>query len=758
MIKKEKKYLFILFLTCTLILMCYFGLYIINNVPQLYGTDIRPQWFLFYEEFRNLITNLFENKALPFYSWSTFLGNNFYASKSYYLMGDLFSYIGLLFNTGFFQTALILEIIKFYIAAYSMYYLLTQFGIKPIVKIIGAICFTFSGWAIFFSGQLVFHSFYALAPLYFAGLEKILQKRMPYLFIVLTTLCLFVNFYFFFTLSFCTVIYYIYRYYIINDSFKTFAKDTAITIGYYFIGVLITMILTLPTIFYILGSDRLGSFSEGLFFGQVQVYLHDLASMFVPNYLYIYNNNVFETKFHYSREICMYASALTAVSLPLIITCKSKLKKATLGVWIVFAFIMIFPRLGSVIHGFSDPSFRWTFFLILFNIITSCHILNDLENLKVSILKKSSLFIVLLILFIVPITAIIINQPVQDFTKQWTLFSIFAFVILLYSLTLYKKPRNMFKILLAFVTIELAASGLYLYNSRMDFSKKENYEFIDKVSHVLQDYDNQLNNTLDAIEPVNPTQYYRVYIPHESLYWSYSHNMSIIYQLNGLMTYDSTYSPSVNDLKVLEPSVKDFKSEWIFNIKDMNLLNFLNTKYAVVTNESELPKGGNWRLLSDNYRMSLSIYRNDSYRDLGTTYSKIDDINNYTDSSSLIDTIYAQSSDIEKIKPYLISNESSNLENISYYNNQLSGYVYSSESSFMIITLPYDKGWKVQVNGLTVPTYKVNGGFIGIPINAGDNNIEMYFTPQGFKQGAILSVVGVVCLFILILFESKKKK
>lgn len=755
MLKKERKHIFTLFCILTLIIGVYFLQYIITNSPVQYGTDIRPQWFLFYEEFRNLMTNLVENRSLPFYSWSSFLGTNFFASKSYYLMGDLFSYIGLLFKSDFFSTALILEIMKFYVAGFSTYLLLSQYKIKPIIKIVGSISFAFSGWAIFFSGQLVFLSFYALVPLYFVGVELYLQKKNAMLFILLTSMCLFTNFYFFFTLSCFTVVYVIYRYYILNDNFKTFIKDISLMILYYLIGVSITMILTLPTIHYILGSDRLGNFKEGIFFNQIQVYLHELSSMFVPNYLYIYSNNTFETSFHYTREIAMYCGLINVILLPCILSFKNKFKKATISVWLCFLLILIFPRLGSAVHGFGDPSFRWTFFMILFNIITSSVILNEISTLDKRIIKISAISMSIFLITIIPITAMIIGKSIFDYKTQWLLFSIFAILILIYLFVLLKS-KNVLKLILILTTLELGLSGYKLFHDKLSLSEIQDRKFINSVTHVLQDYDNQLNEMLDAIEPINNSQYYRVFVPHSSLYWDYSHNMSIIYQLNGTMTYDSAYAPSINDLKLLEPSIKDFESEWIFNIKDIDLLNFINVKYAIVSSEEELPPDGNWRLLSDSFRSSLLIYRNDDYRDLGTTYSKIKEIDDYTNAQSLLDTIYVDSNDFDEISQLLKSDTVSVLENIQYYNNQLSGYVYSDDQSFMVISLPYDSGWKVFINGKEVKSYKVNGGFIGIPIQKGDNQIEMYFTPEGFKIGAILSFVGLMLYISYIIFFIRK--
>ncbi|MPN54845.1 hypothetical protein SDC9_202522 [bioreactor metagenome] len=88
----------------------------------------------------------------------------------------------------------------------------------------------------------------------------------------------------------------------------------------------------------------------------------------------------------------------------------------------------------------------------------------------------------------------------------------------------------------------------------------------------------------------------------------------------------------------------------------------------------------------------------------------------------------------------------------------MSGYAESADDSFMVVTLPYDEGWKVEVNGETVRTYQVNGGYIGFPIDAGTNEINMYFVPAGFKAGFIVSAFGGLGFIILAVSEIRKHK
>lgn len=51
----------------------------------------------------------------------------------------------------------------------------------------------------------------------------------------------------------------------------------------------------------------------------------------------------------------------------------------------------------------------------------------------------------------------------------------------------------------------------------------------------------------------------------------------------------------------------------------------------------------------------------------------------------------------------------------------------------------------------------VNGGFIGFPVEAGENYIEMYFTAYGYKTGKILGMFGMICLFFIIIKKYLKK-
>ena len=97
-------------------------------------------------------------------------------------------------------------------------------------------------------------------------------------------------------------------------------------------------------------------------------------------------------------------------------------------------------------------------------------------------------------------------------------------------------------------------------------------------------------------------------------------------------------------------------------------------------------------------------------------------------------------------------------KNGEYGQNYFKGNITSDNDSFMIVSIPYEEGWKIRVNEEEVNKYKVNGGCIGFPISSGLNTIEMYYTPKGFKIGCISSLIGIVMLVIICIEERKNRK
>lgn len=81
-----------------------------------------------------------------------------------------------------------------------------------------------------------------------------------------------------------------------------------------------------------------------------------------------------------------------------------------------------------------------------------------------------------------------------------------------------------------------------------------------------------------------------------------------------------------------------------------------------------------------------------------------------------------------------------------------------SAGDLVMLTIPYEKGWQVLVNGEEVSYKAVDDTFIGIRMTDDENVIEMTFETPGKKIGIVLSVLGVAVFVIWTCYRKKIKK
>ncbi len=86
------------------------------------------------------------------------------------------------------------------------------------------------------------------------------------------------------------------------------------------------------------------------------------------------------------------------------------------------------------------------------------------------------------------------------------------------------------------------------------------------------------------------------------------------------------------------------------------------------------------------------------------------------------------------------------------------GNIKVSKDGYFATTIPYDKGFKVTLNGKHVEPEVVNYGFLGFPINKGVYEIVIKYEAPLFKEGLVFSGIGIICYLVIIIIDYKKKK
>ena len=100
------------------------------------------------------------------------------------------------------------------------------------------------------------------------------------------------------------------------------------------------------------------------------------------------------------------------------------------------------------------------------------------------------------------------------------------------------------------------------------------------------------------------------------------------------------------------------------------------------------------------------------------------------------------------------------LELSSWMDTGLAGSINTPEGGTMFTSIPYDKGWKIWVDGTAVSGRPVFDAFLGVDLEPGEHKIRLSYEPQGLKTGAVItgvSAAAVAALAVCGWMKNKKK-
>ena len=93
---------------------------------------------------------------------------------------------------------------------------------------------------------------------------------------------------------------------------------------------------------------------------------------------------------------------------------------------------------------------------------------------------------------------------------------------------------------------------------------------------------------------------------------------------------------------------------------------------------------------------------------------------------------------------------------------QLSGTIHADTAGTMYTSIPYDKGWKLTVDGVETETRSIFDTFVAADLSEGDHEITLTYEPEGLKTGAMITGVSLAvfagaALFTAVNGKNKKK-
>ena len=89
---------------------------------------------------------------------------------------------------------------------------------------------------------------------------------------------------------------------------------------------------------------------------------------------------------------------------------------------------------------------------------------------------------------------------------------------------------------------------------------------------------------------------------------------------------------------------------------------------------------------------------------------------------------------------------------------QIQGTVTAEKAGLLFLSIPYDKGWTIKVDGKAVEPYKVFDTFLSVHMTAGTHDISLEYMPQGLKTGGVITAGSLAVLLALTGLSAAKKK
>lgn len=578
----------------------------------IWQEDGLKQHFAILYNFNETIRNAFTN-GISLFSWETGLGLDVIGQYSYYILGDPFAYLSLLFPMNKLELAYnLLIIIRMYFVGIAFLAFCKYNKKDNFNSILGCIIYTFSGFMLY-SG--VRHPYFLnaaiLLPLVFLGIDKLLKEDKINFFIIMIAITAIVNYYFLYMITILGIIYGLvkYRSEYRNQGIKVFLNKLSKAFLGYIIGILIAGIILLPTIYGYINSNRLTNCEN------VNYNFKYYATLFTG---VTSNNSLYWTR------IC--TTSFTLVMLPVAFVNRNKNKEnRTFFINIIITTIMLLiPFCGSLMNGLSFSTNRWVFgyvFLLSYMIV-----LNFRKDLKYT---KEELAYMLLTLIVYCIGLVFCKGKAEiriSFVTTFLaviMFSTIAFINMLRNKDKikYKKIFSYGKyFIFLLITINIVFCGYNLYSKS---GKKYINEFI-KSSKVIQkydNYDNEIKGFDAAIEEIKEEDksFYRI----STNKYNYP-NISLVHNYKSLNSYLSVGNKYIGRLS------KDISNR-LYNSDTNPLKEFdnrtkittlLGTKYFIINKKDEeyVPYGYN--LYDEIYEKNKTtqIYKNDNYLGLGIFY------------------------------------------------------------------------------------------------------------------------------------------
>lgn len=243
--------------------------------------------------------------------------------------------------------------------------------------------------------------------------------------------------------------------------------------------------------------------------------------------------------------------------------------------------------------------------------------------------------------------------------------------------------------------------------------------------------------------------------------------------------YEQTTNPFEIQNKILK-SIQNSDTDYIENISNEKS-NIIKTEKNIIKTDKEYEITYNVEalqnisiaLFSDK---NLELYKNDKkiFKDYSNIWERETGIRQIVNlekgqkyTFKITQKIEKYDSNNNNIKTYVLNNhkiekaiehaKKFQTQKVTLEKDTVKANIQSEKEAYLTFQIPFDSGWRATINGKNTEIVKMNGAFLGIKLQKGNNEIKLTYIPRYFKISSLLSLISIMLLLIIICLEKRKK-
>lgn len=573
--------------------------FLLSGKSFIWQTDGRLQHYPFLVYFSRAIRRHFAeilrgNTAVPLFELSLGVGGDMINLLNSMGLNDPLALIAAFCPIHYMEYLYaFLTIFRVYLAGLSFSVLCKYFGKPALHGLIGSLIYCFSGYALFCSMR---HPFFLppmiQLPLLIVGLDKVLKRDKPYLFIAGIFYAALSEYYHLYMITILLVLYALVRFFDLYSSnrLKQFLNAVVRSAAFYLIGLGLSAVVFLPAVMGFLSAGRVG-FSNYTSGHDWSWYRGRLLRFIAPSGSW------------------NYMSLAAPVLFAFLLLFLSK-RRRTMKILTVLALLLYFTGIGGLImNGFQYESSRWTFGLALLAAAVVVELLPELLSLSPARQLVCMALVCTYVIFLFSTSA-------ARKTNYGLVGALFLALTLLV-LTIRLEPvcgiagfaRGREILCLVLVICNVGVNGIYLYAADQGNYMKE-FQESGFETHLLE---NSMERELEPYLLEDPVG--------RADSTSFCKNIGLVWHIPGMLAYYSTLPGNITEFwNTVENSTGQYALHNVASTSQMTAATtLLSEKYHIEQEKRQCYVPFGYSLLKKTSNGNF-LYENDYALPLGYTY------------------------------------------------------------------------------------------------------------------------------------------